>query len=343
VSRRLGTLAVGAVLLIALAAGGSLLPVPYVALGPGPTYNTLGSIDGREIITVTGREPKESTGNLSLTTVAVSDGLALLRAIEGWVDSEESVVPREEVYPPDQTDEEIDQANRQDFLNSQNSAEAAALGELGYPLKVVVVEIPDGSPSTDVLRPGDAIEAVNGTAIADPDTLIGILEELEPGADVTVEFTRGVSNRTAMVTTTTAQDRDGAALGVSISYERKAPFDVEISVANVGGPSAGLMLTLGILDLVGDTDLVEGLFVAGTGTITAEGDVGPIGGVRLKTIAADDMGADAFFVPQANCAEALENAPEGLPLVSVSTLDDALDALEDLREGRTPPTCRRTS
>jgi len=339
VSRRLGTLAVGALLLIALATGGSLLPVPYVALGPGPTYNTLDSIDGRQIITVTGREPNPSTGKLSLTTVAVSDGLELFRAIEGWVDSEESVVPREEVYPPDQTDEQIDQANREDFLNSQNSAEAAALGELGYPMKVVVVEIPDGSPSEGVLRPGDAIESVNGTAIGDPDTLIGILEGLPPGADVTVEFSRGESDRSETVTTTEAQDRDGAALGVAISYERKAPFDVEINVANVGGPSAGLMLTLGILDLVGDTDLVDGLFVAGTGTITAEGEVGPIGGVRLKTIAASDLGADAFLVPDGNCAEAMENAPDGLPLVSVSTLDDALDALEDLRDGRTPPLC----
>ncbi|MDQ3464290.1 MAG: PDZ domain-containing protein [Actinomycetota bacterium] len=338
-SRRLGTLAVGAILLIALAAGGSMLPVPYVALGPGPTYNTLGSIDGRQIITVTGRAPNPSTGNLSLTTVAVSDRLELLRALEGWVDSEESVVPREEVYPPDQTDEEIDEANREDFLVSQNSAEAAALGELGYPLKVVVVEVPDGSPSQDVLRPLDAIEAVNGTTIDDPDTLLAILEGLDPGADVTVEYSRGEDSRTGTVTTTQAEDRDGAALGVAISYERKAPFDVEISVANVGGPSAGLMLTLGILDLVGDTDLVEGLFVAGTGTITADGDVGPIGGVRLKTIAASDLGADAFLVPEQNCAEALENAPEGLPLVTVSTLDDALDALEDLREGSTPALC----
>ncbi|MBA2388894.1 MAG: PDZ domain-containing protein [Geodermatophilaceae bacterium] len=338
-SRRLGTLAVGAVLLIALAAVGSTLPVPYVALGPGPTYNTLGSIDGRQIITVTGREVNESTGNLSLTTVSVSDGLELLRAIQGWVDSEESVVPREEIYPPDQTDEEIDQANREDFLNSQNSAEAAALGELGFPLRVVVVEVPDGSPSDGLLRPGDAIEAVNGTVINDPDTLLGILEGLAPATDVTVKFTRGEASQSATVTTTQAQDRDGAALGVAISYERKAPFDVEIRVADVGGPSAGLMLTLGILDLVGDTDLVEGLFVAGTGTITADGEIGPIGGVRLKTIAAKDLGADAFLVPDQNCAEALDNAPEGLPLITVSTLEEALDALEDLREGREPRLC----
>lgn len=329
----------GALLLVVLAVGGAMLPVPYVALGPGPTYNTLDSIDGRQIITVTGREPNESTGNLSLTTVAVSDGLELLRAIEGWVDPEESVVPREEIYPPDQTDEEIDEANRQDFLNSQDSAEAAALAHLGYPLKIVVAEVPEDSPSERVLEANDAIEAVNGTPVTDPDSLIAILEALEPGDAVTVTYSRLGDRRTGDVVTTTATDRDGAALGIAISYERKAPFDVEINVANVGGPSAGLMLTLGILDLVGDTDLVDGMFVAGTGTITAEGEVGPIGGIRLKTIAASDLGADAFLVPEANCAEAMEDPPSGLPLVSVASLDEALDALADLRAGDTPPLC----
>lgn len=338
-SRRVATLCVGGMLLVALAAGGSLLPVPYVALGPGPTYNTLAAIDGRQIITITGRTPNPSTGNLNLTTVAVSDRLELFRAIEGWFDTEESVVPREEIYPPDQTNEEIDKANRQDFLNSQDAAEAAALGKLGYPLKVVVVGVPDGSPSADLLAPGDAIEAVNGTAITDTDVLLGILTGLRPGADVTIDYTRGDTRKTATVTTTQAPDREGAALGVMISYQRKAPFDVTINVANVGGPSAGLMLTLGVIDLVGDTDLVDGLFIAGTGTITPEGDVGPIGGVRLKTVAAAEQGADAFLVPADNCAEATANAPEGLPLVRVTTLDSALTALADLRAGRTPPLC----
>ena len=180
---------------------------------------------------------------------------------------------------------------------------------------------------------------MNGTTITDPDSLIAVLQALEPGDEASVEYSRLGDRRTGTVTTTTAQDRDGAALGIAIGYERKAPFDVEINVANVGGPSAGLMLTLGILDLVGRSDLVEGLFVAGTGTITAEGEVGPIGGIRLKTIAAQDLGADAFLVPAANCEEALENPPPGLPLVSVSTLDEALDALAALRAGETPPLC----
>lgn len=329
----------GAVLLVALAVGGSLLPVPYVALGPGPTFNTLGSIDGRKVIEVTGRDTNPSTGNLNLTTVSVRDRLELLRAVEGWIDPQESVVPREEVYPPDQTSQQVDAANRQDFINSQNSAEAAALTKLGYPMKVVVVDVPKGSPSAGVLQPEDAIESLNGTSITDSKSLLAALAALDPGSVATVGYRRLGQPGSGSITTTKADGRDGAALGISVSYERKAPFTVNINVANVGGPSAGLMLTLGILDLVGSTDLVDGRVVAGTGTISPDGMVGPIGGVRLKIIAAHELGAVVFLTPKSNCAEARQSAPAGLPLASVGTLDDALTALADLREGRTPPLC----
>jgi PDZ domain-containing protein len=99
------------------------------------------------------------------------------------------------------------------------------------------------------------------------------------------------------------------------------------------------MLTLGIIDMVGDTDLTEGAVVAGTGTIDADGNVGPIGGIPLKMVAARDIGAELFLVPADNCAEALENAQPGLPIAKVATLDDALTALSDLRAGKTPGSC----
>jgi PDZ domain-containing protein len=91
--------------------------------------------------------------------------------------------------------------------------------------------------------------------------------------------------------------------------------------------------------MVGDTDLTEGAVVAGTGTIDADGKVGPIGGIPLKMVAARDIGAELFLVPADNCAEAVENAQPGLPMAKVATLDDALTALADLRDGKTPPSC----
>jgi PDZ domain-containing protein len=114
---------------------------------------------------------------------------------------------------------------------------------------------------------------------------------------------------------------------------------VDIEVDDVGGPSAGLMLTLGILDLVGDTDLTDGAVVAGTGTITEDGAVGPIGGIPLKLVSAREIGAELFLVPAENCAEALRNPQPGLSMARVATLDDALVALEDLRAGRAPAPC----
>ena len=317
-----------------------MLPVPYVALTPGPTYDTLGNgPSGTPIIRVTGTATNDTSGLLSLTTVAVYDQIDFFTALSGWFDDEVAIVPREEVYPRDRSDEEVDEANRADFLNSQQAAEQAALNELGYPLKVVVQELSEDSPSADLLRPGDSIESIDGEDTPDLDTLATVLTEIEPGTKVKVFGERLDGAFTVEVTTGEAPDRDGSVLGVLVTDARWAPFDVEIQVDEVGGPSAGLMLTLGILDLIGDVDLTGGDPIAGTGTIDGTGAVGPIGGIRLKMIAADDLGAEVFLVPEANCGEALLQVPDGLNLARVSTLDEALSALEDVRDGRDPPSC----
>lgn len=340
VSRRLGTLLVSAALLLTLGGLGALLPVPYVALTPGPTYDTLGEgPSGNPIITVTGAETNDTSGLLSLTTVAVYDQIDFFTALQGWFDDEVVIVPREEIYPPDRSDEEVDEANRADFLISQQSAEQAALEELGFPVKVVVQELSADSPSEGRLRPADAIESIDGMPTPDLETLASVLTAIDPGTSVEVVRTRLGRESTVRVTTGEATDREGSVLGIVVSDARSAPFDVEIRVDEVGGPSAGLMLTLGILDLVGDDDLTGGDPIFGTGTIDNQGVVGPIGGIRLKMIAADDLDAEVFLVPEANCAEALLQVPEGLALARVATLDDALDALDDVRDGRAPPSC----
>jgi Lon-like protease len=341
VTRRIAVLAVGVVLLLVAGVLGAALPVPYVAQVPGPTFNTLGDIDGDPVITVRGRDRNDVDGNLNLTTVGVGRaGLSLVEAVRGWFDDEVSVVPEESVYPPDQTPDEIERANRQAFLTSEESAEAAALGELGYPVKVVVRSISgEDSPSDGLLEENDAIESVDGAATPDSATLATVLTAIPAGSTVQVAYTRLGQPGTATVTTGEAPDREGSVLGVTVREQPSAPFDVDIDVADVGGPSAGLMLTLGILDLVGDTDLTEGAVVAGSGTIDPEGTVGPIGGIQLKMVAAQEIGAELFLVPADNCADALGSPATGLTLARVGTLDDALTALEDVREGRTPVGC----
>jgi PDZ domain-containing protein len=340
VTRRIAVLTVGVVLLVLFGLLGTTLPVPYVAQVPGPTFNTLGDIDGSPIITVEGRDPNKVSGNLNLTTVGVSrGGLSLVQAVRGWFDNEVAVVPEEAVYPPGRSEQQTRDANREAFLTSEQAAESAALGHLGYPVKVVVQDVPKGSPSKSLLTVGDTIDAIDGRPTPDADTLTTALAGIPGGTPVTVSITHLGTARQVEITTKAAKDRAGSLLGVSVLAQPSAPFDVQIDVKDVGGPSAGLMLTLGILDLVGHDDLTGGKVVAGTGTIDAKGDVGPIGGITLKMVAAKDIGAQLFLVPADNCSEAKGVADPGFPLAKVATLDDALKALSDLEAGRAPAGC----
>jgi PDZ domain-containing protein len=340
VTRRIAVLTTGGVLLVLFGVLGTTLPVPYVAQVPGPTYNTLGDIDGEPIISVDGRERNEVEGNLNLTTVGVGrDGLSLVQAVRGWFDDEVAVVPKESVYPRNRTAEETRQMNRRAFLTSEQAAESVALGHLGYPQKVVVQDVPEGSPAEGLLAEGDAIESVDGRPTPDFAALDAVLGSVPPETAVPVTYTRLGQPGSTTVVTRAAEDGDGSLLGINVLEQPSAPFDVDIQVEDVGGPSAGLMLTLGILDLVGDQDLTGGALIAGTGTIDVEGKVGPIGGIALKMVAARDIDADLFLVPAGNCDEAKAAADPGLPLAKVASLDDALTALADFRAGRTPAGC----
>jgi PDZ domain-containing protein len=259
--------------------------------------------------------------------------------VRGWFAGEVSVVPEDAVYPPDQTEEETQRQNREAFLTSEQAAQTAALGHLGYPEKVVVQGLADHSPSQDRLEEGDAVEAVDGRPTPDVQSLDAVLRSVPGGSTVTVDYTRLGAPGSTTVTTKRADSRDGSLLGISVLQQPYAPFDVDVQVKDIGGPSAGLMLTLGILDLVGDKDLTDGALIAGTGTIAADGTVGPIGGIPLKMVAAREIGADLFLVPADNCSEAKAAPDPGFPLAKVATLDDALKALSDFEAGRTPAGC----
>ena len=340
VTRRIAVLWAGGVLLLVFGVLGAAVPVPYVVQRPGPTFDTLEEISGEPIISVDGRAPNEATGDLRLTTIYASrGGISLVEAVYGWFHGQRSVVPEETVYPPDQTVEETRREDREAFLSSEQAAETAALRHLGYPDKVVVQGLADESPSEGTLEEGDAIEAVDGRPTPDAASLDAVLRSIPGGTAVTVDYTRLGEPGSGTVTTRPAGDRPGSLLGILVREQPAAPFDLDINVEKVGGPSAGLMLTLGILDLVGDTDLTGGAVVAGSGTIDAEGGVGRIGVIQLKMMAAADIDADLFLVPADNCADALAAAQPGLRLARVATLDDALTALDDLRAGRAPTPC----
>jgi PDZ domain-containing protein len=336
--RRGVTVLLGALITALLSVGVLAAPIPYVVLGPGPTVDTLGKEDGKEVIQVNGTQTSTSAGQLRLTTVGVQPDVKLLSAIAGWFSDEEAVVPRELIYPPDQTEQQVEERNAEDFKASQSSAETAALRELGYPVQVTIKNVTAGGPSEGVLKPGDVVTKVDGQAVTSAPKLTELVRAKPAGTELTIEYTRDGKGATTKITTRAAEG-EPPRIGVEIESKQPHPFELKIDLAEIGGPSAGLMFALGIIDKIEPDDLTAGKIIAGTGTIDDEGNVGPIGGIPQKLVGAKEAGAVYFLTPADNCTEAKANARPGLPLIKVGTLDEALAALETLRGGGQPPLC----
>ncbi|MFY1634024.1 PDZ domain-containing protein [Solwaraspora sp. WMMB335] len=336
--RRGVTVILGALLTALLAYGVFAAPVPYVVLGPGPTVDTLGSSDGAEVIQISGTETSESAGQLRLTTVGVRPNVGLREAVTGWLRDSEAVVPYEVIYPPGQTQEEVEERNAEDFAASQTSAETAALRQLGYPVQVQVRAVTPDGPSVGLLQVDDVITSVDGTEVTSATELTELIRAEPEGTALTIGYTRD-GEPGAVPITTRATDGGPPRIGIEIVEEQPHPFELTIDLDEIGGPSAGLMFALGIIDKLDPDDLTGGKIIAGTGTIDHEGTVGAIGGIPQKLVGAKSAGAVAFLVPAANCEEALANAQPDLPLLRVATLDEALDALATLRTGGDPTLC----
>jgi PDZ domain-containing protein len=342
VNRRISTLLVALVPIVVFGVLLSAVTVPFVSLGPGPTFNTLGEVDGKEVVDIEGTEVKPTSGNLNMTTVSQRDGLTLGQAMALWMSGREQLVPRELVYPPDKSKDEIDEANTTDFRRSEDNAQAAALGYLKYPRAVTVEGVTDPGPSVGKLKDGDAIDAVNGKPVATVDEFQALLKATKPGDDIVLDYRRkDVDNPVGTTTVKLGSnpDRPHGYLGIGVVEAPWAPFQVDFNLANIGGPSAGLMFSLALVDKLTTGNLNDGKFVAGTGTIDAGGEVGPIGGITHKMLAAREAGATVFLVPADNCAEADSDPQDGLELVKVGTLTDAVDALNTISAGGEPPLC----
>lgn len=338
--RRRGlTTFVGALFVVVLTMLVMQAPVPYVELEPGPTFNTLGRDHDKDVIQISGVDTTTSAGELRFLTVGVVRELTLFQAIEGWFNDDEAVIPQELIYPPDQTDAEINKQNADDFATSLSSAESAALTKLGYPMRISVKEVSDGTPAVGVLQADDVITAVDGTAVgADTDKLLGLIRDKPVGSTLSVDLLRKGAPLSVKVTTV-AGENNVPRVGFTPELTSSAPFTVDIPIEGIGGPSAGLMLALGIIDKIQPEDLTGGKIIAGTGTIDPAGKVGPIGGVPQKLVGARSAGATIFLTPADNCAEAVANQRPGLLLVKVDSLDSALSALQTLRSGGTPTLC----
>jgi PDZ domain-containing protein len=324
---------------------GLWLPVPFVTLAPGPVTDTLGKVDGASLIEIDGRKTYPTSGKLELTTVEETPRLNLVNAVADWLDSDRAVVPRELVQPPGSSQEEIQQENTQAMLDSQDQATAAALGQLGIKpsgTSVAVYQVPKSSPAAGRLAPNDVITQVNGVAVSTQTQLRAEIGKVAPGDPVKVTYRRDNRTSTATITTRPAQDDERRPMiGVTTTEKRTYPFTVRIRISDVGGPSAGLMFALGIVDLLTPGPLTQGRTIAGTGTIDASGKVGPIGGIQQKILGAGASGASVFLVPADNCADAQRMGRGNLKLIKVDNLAGALDALDKLGRDQQAavPTC----
>src|SRR5690606_26928543 len=190
-TRRTWTIVFSAVLVVAFVLVGSFVRVPYVALGPGPTYDTLGDVEGRHVVAIDGARSYEDNGQLRMTTVSLNDEVTLFGALGLWVSGRYSVAPREEYFRPGQTDEQVRQENVEQFRSSQSNAEVAALRTLGYPVKVVADQIVADTPAAGLLEPGDELTKVNGKNVSGQNDVMSALENTRPGQDVELTYKRG--------------------------------------------------------------------------------------------------------------------------------------------------------
>ncbi|MBE4719433.1 signal protein PDZ [Pseudarthrobacter sp. AB1] len=320
------------VLALGLGIAAVTVPVPYVVESPGPTFNTIGQSQGSPVISVTGHETYPAKGNLDLTTVYVDGGpngpVSVLGAFAAWLDGSKSVHPVELLYPSGTTKEEADEQSSVAMTSSQENAVASALRELDIPVgqQLQAAGLADGSPSAGMVENGDIFESINGKPIT---SLAVVQEELAAGQGAPASLV--VQRAGESVTQTIVPMDNGAGryiLGVKLKYLFTFPFDVKISLDKVGGPSAGMMFALGIIDTVTPGDLTGGKHVAGTGTITPDGAVGPIGGIRQKMLGARAGGATVFLAPAENCDEVEGHVPEGLQVFKVENIAEARRAVE---------------
>ncbi|HVE27508.1 MAG TPA: PDZ domain-containing protein [Sporichthya sp.] len=333
------TLSVTGALLVVMVACLLLMSVPYARLSPGPATDTLGEVNGKPLIVITGRQTYPHTGKLDLTTVAISNPghhMSLFEAIQGWLQSDVAVVPRNSVYPDDVSAAEIETRNTQEMALSQQHATAAALKELKIPVTshVVVAALTDGTPAFGKLQVADRILKIDGTPVTAPQQVVDLVRKHKPGEQVVFVVNRKGQKITQ--TLTTAPNPDDATIpfvGITPDVAYDFPFTVKIELDDVGGPSAGMMFALGIIEQLTPDDITGGRHVAGTGTIDDDGTVGKIGGIQMKILGARKAGATVFLVPADNCREANANAPKGIQLVKVATLADAVNALTAIRSG----------
>ena len=344
-TRRTATLVASIVVLVISLGLVTAFPVPFVSFSPGPVRDTLGESKGKPVIEITGHETFETSGRLDLTTVSVTSPereLTLPQAMRNWLDPHHDLFPRDIIYPPDQTADEVEEQNTAEMTGSQDSAVAAALQAAKVPFNPKVSTVGKDTPADGKLKPGDVVLAVDGVPVSQVPEVGDLVRKHKVGEDVVFLIRRGGSEQTVQVkTAATPGEATRPMVGITIGIDSKVKVTVNLG-QDIGGPSAGTAFALAIYDKLTPGPLLNGKHVAGTGTIDALGQVGAIGGIQQKIAGAKDDGATVFLVPGPNCEAALHADVKDIQLVKITTLTEAISALQAISSGTgAVPTCTR--
>jgi PDZ domain-containing protein len=313
-----GTLAF---VLVVASIAASFVQLPYYTIAPGDALNV------NSLVTVHGARQYPPKGALMLLFVQERSRINAWRWLQASLDSEIDLVKQSQ-FAGNADPAEVDAQAVADMANSQDAAKYVALTRLGYKVtvenKVTVLAVIGDKPAAGVLQPGDVILTLDGKSITKPDTLTGDMKAVHPGAVVSIGYLRAGVRHTVSIRS--ANEQGHAVIGVYVAAPLHFPFEVNIDTSDIGGPSAGLAMTLSILDELTPGNLTGGKLVAVTGEIATNGAVLEVGGVGQKAVAARHRGAQLFIVPMAEVADARKRAGS-MPVVGVRTLDDALKAL----------------
>ena len=336
------------ILVVALIAAVFLVPVNAVIEAPGPTWNVLdnGSSSDQDVLKVSGTETYPTEGALRMTTVSVSGcpGYPVTTAdlIAAWISADKRIVDRDEVCPQDQSAEQVEETGKAQMTASQDSAVIAALVETGKAgaMHLTVTEVTEQQTSTEI-QAGDVLETITPqggqtTTLASFSQLRELMTTIPEGTRVTLGVRRGDQKTSAALTTIAPQEgTTGSLLGLSLKISVDSPVEATFGLSDVGGPSAGMMFALGVVDEITPGSLTGGKDISGTGTIDMTGQVGPIGGIQQKMAGARESGSTFFLAPASNCNEVKGHEPKDMQVFAVNTLHEAVAATEAIASGNT--------
>ena len=311
-----------------------LAPIPFVFFKPGVPDNVAG-----KIISIKDAKTYPINGKLFITSILVTNPDSPVFGAEtlvNWAIGPHVVLPKESVYPPIQPAKKIERDSRDEMESSKVTATAAALRYLGYDFDEVyyVSDIRDYSDAIKKLKIGDVITDIDGKKINQIEEIRTSYTNKSIGDPLLITVERkdkngkvaSVTTRVILVENLDIEEKERPAIGILVGTSARFPIDVDFNLPGVGGPSAGLIFAVGIVEKLTEEDLVRGRKIAGTGTISASGKVGGIGGIEEKMVGASRIGATIFIAPRENCPD-IEHVPNGLKVIPVSTLSEAIEAL----------------